>query len=78
MSRLAAFAARLGGISGALSRTISTFAGTGGLIGAAGLAAKGLSMLEEAAKKSADAIQDATDAQRRMFSDIYTDRMKGI
>lgn len=78
VSRLAAFAARLGGISGALSKTISTFAGTGGLIGVAGLAAKGLSLLEDAAKKSAEAIQDATEAQRKLFSDVYTERIGGI
>lgn len=56
VSRLTTFATRLGGLSGALNRTIGTFMGTGGVIAAAGLVATALMKAADMAEEYANRI----------------------
>lgn len=67
VSRLTTFGARLGGLSGALNRTISTFMGTGGLIGAAGLVATALNKLCDHFEEAAERIRQNNETIAIMF-----------
>lgn len=78
VSRLTTFAARLGGLSGALNRTITTFMGTGGLIAAAGLVGTALMKAADMAEEYANRIQRVTAALDRLYNEQYSDRMRDM